>query len=72
MTLSKEDIKAIDGLLVKRIRPLKKEFITVNKRLTKIDKKFDELFNFLDKKYLEVKRDVRDLQKHLHLPVSDF
>lgn len=65
MVLTKEDLQAIDGLIVKRISPLAKN-------IKQIEKKFDELFNFLDKKYLVVKRDVRNVQKHLHLPISDF
>ncbi len=65
MTLTKADLKAIDGLLIKRTSP-------INRRLTKIEKKFDELFDFLDKKYLDVKRDVRNIQNHFHLPVSNF
>ncbi len=65
MALTKRDIELIDGLLVKRIDP-------IEKRLGKIEKKFDDLFDFLDKKYIEVKRDVRNIQSHLHLPVSDF
>ncbi len=65
MELTKRDIELIDGLLVKRINP-------IEKRLGKIEKKFDDLFDFLDKKYIEVKRDAGNIQSHLHLPVSDF
>ncbi len=43
MALTKRDIELIDGLLVKRINP-------IEKRLGKIEKKFDDLFDFLDKK----------------------
>lgn len=46
--------------------------LATKKDLRKIDKKFDKLFNFLDEDYLKVKRDVRNIQSHLHIPVSDF
>jgi hypothetical protein len=51
---------------------IKEEDLATRKDLKKIDKKFDKLFDFLDKDYLRVKRDVRDIQSHLNLPVSDF
>jgi hypothetical protein len=69
MTLTKNDLKAIDGLLVKRLQPLEKK---TDKNFIFIKKKFDELFDFLDNKYLQVKKEVREIQSHLHLPVSDF
>ena len=46
--------------------------LATKKDLQKIDKKFDKLFDFLDRDYLRVKRDVRDIQSHHNLPVSDF
>lgn len=46
--------------------------LATKKDLQKIDRKFDKLFNFLDEDYLKVKRDVRNIQSHLHIPVSDF
>jgi hypothetical protein len=46
--------------------------LATKKDLQKIDKKFDKLFDFLDRDYLRVKSDVRDIQSHLNLPVSDF
>jgi len=58
MTLTKDDLRAIRGVVKEELEPF--------------NKKFDKLFNFLDKKYLEVKKDVRVIQNHLHLPVSDF
>jgi len=48
-----------------------KDFAT-KKDLQKIDKKFDKMIDFLDKDYLRVKRNVRDIQSHLHIPVSNF
>lgn len=69
MTLTKEDLSAIRGVVREEI---KVEVAPIKKSLIRIEKKFDELFNFLDKKYLEVRRDVQVIQKHLHLPVSDF
>lgn len=67
MALTKADLKAIDGLVAKRVSKL-----ATKKDLQKLDKKFDGLFNFLDKDYLRVKKDVREIQSHLHLSVSDF
>lgn len=46
--------------------------LATKKDLQKINKKFDRFFNFLDKDYIRVKKDVRDIQSHLHIPVSDF
>jgi len=69
MTLTKQDLFAIRGVVREEI---KKEVSPIKKSLVKIEKKFDELFDFLDEKYLEVKKDVRKIQNHLHLPISDF
>lgn len=79
MTLTKDDLLAIDGLIQKRIDPvakdvtgLKKDVSTLKSDVKKIDKKVDMFFNVLDKDYLRVKNDVRVIQAHVHLPVSDF
>lgn len=69
MTLTKNDLKAIDSLLVKRLQPLEKK---TDKNFVFLKKRFDELFNFLDEKYIQVKKEVREIQSHLHLPISDF
>ena len=62
-----EDIKSDTNNIKAVIKTL-----ATKKDLQKIDKKFDKLFNFLDEDYLKVKRDVRNIQSHLHIPVSDF
>lgn len=58
MTLTKNDLQAIDNIVVKRTKPL--------------EKKFDELFNFLDREHSKLKTEVKIVQEHLHLPTLDF
>ena len=72
MALTQKDLSAIRGVMREEIAPVKKDISSLKKGIARIEKKFSELFDFLDKKYLEVKRDVRVIQKHLHLTVSDF
>lgn len=56
--LTKKDLSAIQNI--------------VDGSIDKIDKKFDKLFNFLDKEHMRTKDEVREIQKHLRLPISDF
>lgn len=69
MTLTKNDLNAIRGVVKEEI---KLEIAPLNKKIDKLKIRFDELFDFLDKKYIEVKKDIRHIQNHLHLPVSEF
>ena len=46
--------------------------LATKKDLQKIDKKFDRLFDFLDKDVMKVKRDVKQIQDHLRLTPSEF
>ena len=57
------------GGLDKRIGGLDKK---IDRNFVFLKKRFDELFDFLDVKYLQVKREVREVQEHLRLPISDF
>ncbi|MEK7550740.1 MAG: hypothetical protein AAB535_03070 [Patescibacteria group bacterium] len=82
MSLTKNDLGAIkvliqetfDQKITEKGLATKKDLkeLSTKKDLQKIDKKFDKLIGFLDKDYLRVKQDVREIQSHLHLPVSDF
>jgi hypothetical protein len=67
---TKDDLNAIKSD-TNNIQEVIKTLAT-KKDVQKIDKKFDKLFNFLDKDYLRVKRDVREIESHLNIPVSDF
>lgn len=64
------------GSLDKKVGSLDKKVNNLDKKVDRnfvyLKKRFDELFNHLDKKYLEAKRDIRNIQSHLRLPVSDF
>ena len=63
--LTKSDLSAIDEIVTKRVKPLEKGQKQLKKR-------FDELFKFLDKKYVQTKTDIRKIQAHLDLPVSEY
>lgn len=66
MTLTKNDLSAIgkvvDISVGTKVKPL------ANK-IDKLDKKFDKLFDFLDKDLSKTKREVREIQEHFSLPV---
>lgn len=73
MSLTKQDLSAIKGIVqVETRKVIKDELVGVNKKIDKVDKKLVKLFNFLDKSYLKVEAEVQVIQKHLHLPVSEF
>jgi hypothetical protein len=81
MTLTKGDLSAIRGAIKEEIRTETRKVVRaelspivkkINKNFIYLKKRFDELFIFLDKKYIEVKKDVRVIQSHIRLPVTDF
>lgn len=76
MSLTKQDLSAIKGIVKAEVSPLNKRFNNLEKKVDRnfvyLKKRFDEFFNVLDRKYLEVKKDIRAIQGHLRLPVSDF
>ncbi len=51
MTLTKGDLQAIDHIVVNRLTPLEK-------KVEKIDRKFDKLFNFLDREMSLMKKKI--------------
>jgi hypothetical protein len=76
LSLTKEDLSAIRGVVKDVVRD---ELVVTNRTIEKIaknqislKKRFDELFDFLDRKYVQLQKEVREIQGHLHLPVSDF
>lgn len=87
MPLSTTDLSAI-GKIVDRsfdvkIKPLSGKMVNLDKKIVnldqkfdmkiaKIDRKFDKLFNFLDKDFSKTKREVREIQEYLDLPVAEF
>ena len=58
MSLTKSDLQAIDQLLEKRIGPLEKGHESIKKDLKKINKKFDKLFNFLDREWSKLAKRI--------------
>ena len=58
MSLTKSDLQAIDQLLEKRIGPLEKGQESIKKDLKKINKKFDKLFNFLDREWSKLAKRI--------------
>ncbi len=69
MTLTKRDLEAIRGVVKEELSPMDKK---INRNFVFLKKRFDELFNFLDKSYVKVKTEVREIQTHLHLPITDY
>ena len=67
--LTKSDVNLIGAILDDR---LEKKGVATKKDIQRIEKKFDKLFDFLDKDYIKVKQDVREIQSTLHIPVSAF
>jgi len=79
MPLTKSDLSAIRNVVKEEVSPIKSDVSMLKtdvsglkKGLLRIEKKFDKLFNFLDRKYIEVKDDIRGIQAHLHLPISEY
>jgi predicted nuclease with TOPRIM domain len=68
-TLTKEDLSAIRGVVKDELEVTNKK---IDKNYISLKKRFDELFDFLDRKYVQLQKEVREIQGHLHLPVSDF
>lgn len=78
MTLTKKDLKNVgltfeqkfDELGVVTKNDIKN--VATKKDVQKIDKKFDKLFNFLDRDLSKTKRQVREIQEHFRMPTSEF
>ena len=51
MALTNSDLEAIDNIVAKRIDPL-------DKRVIKMDRKIDKFFNFLDKDIYKMKQKI--------------
>jgi len=62
--------------LDKKVGDLDNRVVSLDKKIDRnfvfLKKRFDELFNFLDKSYVKVKTEVREIQTHLHLRVTDY
>lgn len=77
--LTKSDVKTIEGLLKpfatkKDLEPIKKDVAflrvdvkTIKEDVTKIRRDMLDLFNFLDKDYLNLRQRVDRIEKHLNL-----
>lgn len=65
MSLTNSDLSAIKKVV-------KTETDPINKKITKLDKKFDSLFNFLDKDLSQVKRRVDYIDGHLGINTSEL
>ncbi len=67
--LTKPDLQSIRLIIKEEVIS---ETGPIRKGLKRIEKKFDELFDFLDRKYIEVKKDIRNIQGHIKLPLSEY
>lgn len=69
MSLTKSDLSAIRQIVKGEVKigidPVKRD-------LKKLDKKFDDLFNFLDKDVSQVKRRVDYIDGHLGITTSEL
>jgi len=65
----KTDVSGLKG----DISGLKKDMSQVKKDVKKIDKKFDELFDFIDKDHMNLVKRVVRIETHLNIqPLADF
>lgn len=65
MALTKTDLRAIRTIVKGEINPLKKD-------IKKIDKKFDKLFNFLDKEWSKLSRRVDIHDKYSNVDTKEM
>jgi hypothetical protein len=65
MSLTKGDLQAIKQIVSEEIKPIRKD-------IGKVEKRFDQLFNFLDKEHSKLKVEVKTIQSRLHIPTLDF
>jgi hypothetical protein len=59
--LTNDDLKNIDGLMVKRVQPLAQDVV-------KIRKDMKTVVNFFDHEYLDLRKRIQRLEDHLGLP----
>ena len=67
-----QGLQAMNVLIEKKTKPLEIGILSLEKGQKRIEKKFDDLFNFLDREHSKLKTEVKIVQEHLHLPTLDF
>jgi len=67
MTLTKSDLSAIRQIVKEETKPL-----ATKKGLNKLDKKFDKLFNFLDKEWSKLANRVSRVENTLGIRHPEF
>lgn len=63
--LTKEDLESIKSIVKTETDPIRKD-------TKRIDVKFENLINFIDRGLMNLKKDVQKIQEHLHLPISEI
>ena len=69
MTLTKSDLSAIKKIVKSEVKTGIKP---LSKKIDKLDKKFDGLFNFLDRDVSKVKVRIDHIDRHLGINTSEL
>jgi len=73
LTVDVKSLKIDVSKLEKSVSKLEKNVTTINHGLKKIDKKFDDLYDFLDKEHMSLVKRVVRIETNLNIqPLADF
>lgn len=69
MTLTKTDLSSIRQVVREETKP---QFQKLERKIDKVDGKFDKLFNFLDKEHTKLVKRVRTIESKLEIFPPEF
>lgn len=72
MTLTKLDLKSIDKIVSKRVKPLEKGQANLEKGQKKIQKNLKIVIKSFDTEYLGLKKRVKRVESHLGIQPPEF
>lgn len=65
--LTKSDLKEIDNVISKRVKPVGKDIKTLKTDISQIRKDVKTIINYFDREYLELRKRVERIEEHLNI-----
>lgn len=72
MTLTRQDLSAIDRIVTKRIKPVTEDVKSLKKDMLRVKKDLRTTVNFFDKEHLGLKKRVEKTELKLDIPAPEF
>ena len=72
MTLTDQDLAAIDKIVTKRLEPVANDVKSLKKDMLKVKKDLKTTINFFDKEHLTLKKRVEKTESRLGIPAAEF